>query len=179
MSISLSLINIRIRLTVLRWALISVIFSALAVATPTVAHHYNLAGQTYLPMHVFVFIAALLFGWRVGLTVGALSPLVSYAISGMPLVNVLPLIVSELMVYGFVAGWLKERMFLPTWLSLLSAMVAGRLILMPVAAVLGPMPAFAYIGQAIRLGWPGILIQITAIPVLISFIQPHIKKYFA
>ena len=68
----------------------SIIFVALAVALPWIAHQFNLAGPTFLPMHLFVLVAGLLFGWRAGLIVGFLTPLVSFATSGMPFLPVLP-----------------------------------------------------------------------------------------
>ena len=52
-------------------------FISLAVATPWVFHQFYLAGPTFLPMHIFVLVAGLLFGWRAGLIVGLFTPLVS------------------------------------------------------------------------------------------------------
>ena len=163
MSITQALTHPTIRLTPLRWALFSATFSALAIVTPVIAHQFHLAGPTFLPMHLFVFVAALLFGWRVGLTVGVLSPLLSHAITGLPIASLLPLVTAELIVYGVVAGWLKEKMNMPVWLALLAAMVAGRLALLPMAAIVGPMTPVAYVAQVIRIGWPGIVIQIALI----------------
>jgi hypothetical protein len=76
------------------------IFVALAVATPWVFHHFYLAGPTFLPMHIFVLLAGLLFGWRAGLIVGLFTPLVSYGVSGMPVLTLLPQIVVELSFYA-------------------------------------------------------------------------------
>jgi hypothetical protein len=80
-------------------------------------------------MHIFVFVAGLLFVWRTGLVVGLLTPLTSYAASGMPALQILPQIVVELSVYGLVAGILREKFDLLVIWSLLGAMVAGCLAL--------------------------------------------------
>ncbi|MFA5107464.1 MAG: ECF transporter S component [Patescibacteria group bacterium] len=176
MSITQTLTQPTVRLTPLRWALFSASFSALAIVTPVIAHQFHLAGPIFLPMHLFVFVAALLFGWRVGLTVGVLSPLLSHVLTGMPIVGLLPLVTAELIVYGIVAGWLKEKMNLPVWLALLAAMVAGRIALIPIAAVVGPITPVAYVAQVIRVGWPGIVIQIALIPWIISLLRPYLQR---
>ena len=56
--------------TEVRAYIVTIIFVLLDVAVPWVFHQFHLAGPTFLPMHIFVFIAGLLFGWRVGLIVG-------------------------------------------------------------------------------------------------------------
>ena len=151
-------------------------FVLLAVATPWVFHQFYLAGPTFLPMHIFVFVAGLLFGWRVGLMVGLLTPLASYAVSGMPLLPVLPQIVVELSVYGLVAGILREKLNLRVVWSLLGAMIAGRLTLLlavlmiyliagKVYSPLGPEAnPFLVVWATIKQGWLGIVIQLALIP---------------
>ncbi len=59
-------------------------FVIMIVMLPFIFHHFHLAGLTYLPTHIFVLLAGLLFGCRTGLIVGLFSPMASYAISGMP-----------------------------------------------------------------------------------------------
>lgn len=176
MSLSHTLTQPIIRLTLLRQAFVSAAFTALAIVTPVIAHQFNLAGPTYLPMHIFVFVAALLFGWRVGLAVGLMSPLLSHLITGLPLANILPIVTVELAVYGLTAGWLKEKKKLPVWLALVSAMIAGRVILLPVVAAFSQMPALNYVSQAIRTGWPGILVQLALVPLLVQLLSVYLKR---
>ena len=72
------------------------IFVALDVAIPWLCHIIHpLTGPMFLPMFFFVLLAGVLFGWRAGVLVGLLTPLVSYGISGMPLPQVLPRIITE------------------------------------------------------------------------------------
>ncbi len=155
------------------------VFVLLSVAVPWVFHQFHLAGSTFLPMHIFVLVAGLLFGWRAGLIVGFLTPLASYAVSGMPVLQVLPQIVIELSVYGLVAGILRERFNLRLIWSLLGAMIAGRLALclgalviyLVVGKVYSPLGLeanpFLVVWSVIKQGWPGIVIQLALIPVII------------
>ena len=151
----------------------------LAVFVPWVFHQFHLAGPTFLPMHIFVLIAGLLFGWRAGLIVGLFTPLASYVISGMPALNILPQVVIELSAYGFIAGILREKYNLRTIWSLLGAIIGGRLALLltilaiyfvagqsysPLGLEANPLASF---WSTVKQGWPGILIQLAFIPAII------------
>lgn len=168
-----------LRYTEIRSYVFTGVFTLLAVAVPWGFHQFHLAGATFLPMHIFVLVAGLLFGWRVGLVVGLLTPLASYAVSGMPVLQILPQIVVELGVYGLVAGMLRERFNLRVAWALLGAMVAGRL-----ALCLGALVIYLILGQVysplgleanpllvvwavIKQGGPGIVIQLALIPGVI------------
>jgi len=168
-----------LRYTEIRSYVFTGVFTLLAVAVPWGFHQFHLAGATFLPMHIFVLIAGLLFGWRVGLVVGLLTPLASYAVSGMPVLQILPQIVVELGVYGLVAGMLRERFNLRVAWALLGAMVAGRL-----ALCLGALVIYLILGEVysplgleanpllmvwavIKQGGPGIVIQLALIPGVI------------
>ena len=168
-----------LKYTDVRIYIFAVAFVLLDVAVPWVFHQFHLAGPTYLPMHIFVFVAALLFGWRLGLLVGLITPLASYAVSGMPLLPVLPQIMIELSVYGLAAGMLRERFNLRVAWSLLGAMTAGRLALLlavlmvyviagrvysPLGAEANPVLA---VWTTVKQGWPGIALQLALIPGLI------------
>lgn len=172
-----------LKYTDVRSYILTFVLVSLSVLTPWVFHQFHLAGPTFLPMHIFVLAAGLLFGWRAGLIVGSLTPLASYAVSGMPVVAVLPQIVVELAAYGVVAGLLREKFNLKIAWSLLGAMVAGRLALLlaviPVYVVTGsvfsPLGAeagpFSAVWSAVILGWPGILIQLAAVPLIVWLVQ--------
>ncbi|MBA7657716.1 hypothetical protein ES703_65657 [subsurface metagenome] len=163
------------------------VFISLAVATPWVFHQFYLAGPTFLPMHIFVLVAGLLFGWRAGLTVGLFTPLASYAVSGMPGLMVLPQIIVEISAYGLAAGVLRERFHLRAIWSLLGAMLAGRLALLltvliislggeiysPLGLEANPL---AILWAVIRQGWPGIIIQLVCIPLIIRLLAMLVNK---
>jgi len=154
-------------------------FILLNVAVPWVFHQFHLAGPTFLPMHIFVFVAGLLFGWRMGLIVGFLTPLTSHIVSGMPVLQVLPQVVIELSTYGLAAGILRERFNLRVVWSLFGAMIAGRLaLLLGVLAiyliagkVYSPLGLetnpFLVLWSVIKQGGPGIVIQLALIPGVI------------
>lgn len=162
--------------SVLRWALFTVVFTALSVVTPWITHQFSLAGSVFLPMHFFVLVAGLLFGWRVGLSVGIMSPLVSYFISGMPIVSHLPFITFEIATYGLFIGLLYKKWHFNLWVSLLSAMLIGRIILGLAVYIIGfKLGPIDYVINVVNLGWLGILIQVAFIPLLVKWLGQYMK----
>ena len=160
----------------IRSYVLTFVFVLLAVWTPWLFHQFHLAGPTFLPMHIFVLIAGLIFGWRAGLIIGLFTPLASYAVSGIPALPILPQIVVELSAYGLVAGMLRERFNLRMIWSLLGAMIVGRLALFlgtlliylsaeSIYSPLGPETSpFLAVWSVIKQGWPGIVVQLALIP---------------
>ncbi len=145
-------------------------FAVSAVFFPWLAHQFHVAGQIFLPMHFFVIIAGLLFGWRVGMVVGLASPMLSYGIAHMPALAILPETMLELAVYGFAAGFLRGRNW-NIWTTLISAMVLGRLARIFWILILGtPSSSMKFL----QISWPGILLQIAIIPVIIYFLQKFV-----
>ena len=154
------------------------LFVLLNVAVPWALHQFHLAGATYLPMHIFVLISGLAFGWQAGLIVGLLTPLASYAVSGMPVLQILPQLVVELSFYGLLAGTLREKLNLRVVWALVGAMIGGRLSLLLAVLVIYLISGETYsplgletnpffsVWSAIKQGWPGIVIQLVMIPVI-------------
>ena len=164
------------------------IFVLLSVLVPWAFHQFHLAGATFLPMHIFVLVAGLLFGWRAGLIVGLLTPLASNIISGMPVLQILPQIIVELSTYGLVAGLLREKLNLRVIWSLLGAMIAGRLALFLFILIIYSILGESYsplgietspilsLWAVIRQGWLGITIQLVSIPIAIWLLAKFAEK---
>ena len=150
----------------------SSVFTISAVFLPWLLHQFNLAGPKFLPMHFFVIIAGFLFGWRMGLFVGFLSPLISYNITHMPQVIILPEVILELTVYGFVAGILREKNF-NIWITLFATMFLGRLARLLFVLTFGlqtnPLAYF-------QMSWSGIALQLALIPLIIFLLQKFLFK---
>ncbi len=151
-------------------------FVVLSVFTPWAVHQIPNAGATYLPMQLFIFVAALAGGWQMGAIVGLLTPFASYLVSGMPMLTVLPQIAVEVTAYGLIAGLLRQKLHLNVVWSLLGAMIGGRLALLGTVGIvqavtgnvyspLGPSAtAFSAVWSTIAQAWPGMLIQLAVIP---------------
>lgn len=167
-----------LKFTDIRFYVFVTAFVALDVLAPWAAHYVHpLAGPTFLPMHIFILLAGLLFGWRAGLVVGFLTPLISFGISGMPVLARLPQIVVEVSVYGLSAGILREKFKFSAIWSLVGAMAMGRLALMLAVLALyrAEVNPLVYLWQTIQQGWPGIAIQLVCLPLIVL----GLKNWFA
>jgi len=176
LAISARPLPLSLRFTDVRAYLIIAAFVALSVLTPWIFHQFQLAGATWLPMHFFIFVAALAGGWQAGAIVGLLTPFAAYAVSGMPALTVLPQVAVEVTAYGLVAGLLRQKLNLNVFWSLLGAMVAGRLALLvavfivqavtgSVYSPLGPSTTpFNAVWNTVAQSWPSLLAQIILIP---------------
>jgi len=99
---------------------------AAAVILPLIAHLSGASVRVLLPMHWPVILAGLVYGWRSGLITGALAPVVSFLLSGLPLPAILPAMTMELIAYGLLTGLLREVLRLSPFLSIAIALLAGR-----------------------------------------------------
>lgn len=133
-----------------------------AVALPAVCHLTGAPVTILLPMHWPVIAAGLFCGWRAGLIAGAASPLISFALSGMPAAGYLPLMTLELAVYGFASGFAAERLRLKPFAAVLLAVLAGRAAYVMAASLSVPfMAALA----GLLPGLPAALAQTLLLPL--------------
>lgn len=164
-----------VKLSVLKKLLFTSIFTALSIVLPWFCHQFGIAGSVFLPMHFFVLIAGLLCGWQVGLLAGALTPLLSFLTSGMPLMAVLPQITLEIAIYGLAAGLLREVFKKNLFISLIGAMLLGRLALGIFVFISAGIDPLVTMQSVITVGWIGIIIQLAIITSLVKKIKKIVE----
>ncbi len=132
-------------------------------------------GEIFLPMHLPVIFVGLLVGSYTGAIAGMLSPLVSFALTGMPNIVMLPFMMIELCAYGFIAGILRNST-LPAVVKVLAVQIAGRIV-RAVAIVLA-VYVFSASGINVATIWMsvirgifGIMLQLTVIPLLLYYVE--------
>lgn len=148
---------------------------ALGVALPVAFHSIPDAGMFLLPMHIPVLLCGLICGWPYGLICGLLTPVLSFLLTSMPPVVILPGMVSELMVYGLTTGLLMRhiktrRRAFRLYLSLLGAMLCGRVVSGLLNALIfraGNYSIQIWVGASFVTALPGIAIQILLIPIIV------------
>lgn len=154
---------------------------AAAVALPQLVHLIGAhtgsgssLGELLLPMHLPIILAGLLCGPYAAGIAGALSPILSFLLTGMPALAMLPFMAIELCAYGFFAGVLRNNK-MPTVLKVLAVQLIGRAF-KAVAIIIGffcfgasvhPMS----IGVTAAAGWLGILLQLCIIPLVMFLIK--------
>ena len=159
-----------------RKALLTALMVSVAVILPQVCHllggqlgYGSKLGEMLLPMHLPVMLAGLLWGPWAGFACGMLSPIVSFALAGMPGAVLLPFMTVELAVYGLSAGLLSKTN-LPTLLQVVLTQVAGRVARAAVLAVaiygfgFDRLP-ISIVWTSITAGVVGIVIQWAVLPL--------------
>lgn len=160
----------------------AVVAAAAAVALPQLFHMAGAAlglgtaiGETLLPMHLPVILVGLLAGPWAGAIAGFLAPLVSYGLTGMPMLAMLPFLTIEICVYGLSAGLLRN-LKLPAVGKVLGVQFAGRLvragaILLAFYVIGSTKVAPAIIWTSIKAGLPGLILQWVLIPAILWCVE--------
>lgn len=128
-------------------------------------------GEMLLPMHLTVLLVGFLAGPLAGGIAGAATPLISFSLTAMPGVVMLPFIVLELAVYGVVSG-LVRNWKVPAVGKVFLAQISGRVIrglgiCLSVYAFGNEKVAVSVIFTSIVAGAAGICLQWILIPVVL------------
>ncbi len=157
------------------------LFVALGLIIPYfTGHAFGVPGTILLPMHLPVLLCGLLCGPKLGALCGVVTPLLSSVLTGMPpMYPMLPVMMGELITYGFVSGFLRETLKKPVLLSQIGAMVAGRVVYGLIFAALvfaNPVLRAPSVLVAVSTGLPGIVIQLLAITPIVLFVEKMWKQ---
>ncbi len=170
-------VNVKTKITVK--SLLAAGIVALAVLLPQLVHIAAGAqgGAQWLPMYLPVLLGGCLLGWRWGLGIGVLSPLISFAVTSlfgnaMPAAVRLPYMVAELAVFAAVSGLFSEKIADNGWMAfpaVLLAAVSGRAMFLLLAAVfqsVSPLSAATAWAQ-IQTGLVGLVLQAVSVPFIV------------
>ncbi len=170
-------VGIRFRITVKAGIAVAVV--ALAVLLPQLVHLAlgQSGGVAWLPMYLPVLLGGCLLGWKWGLGVGIVSPLVSFLITSawgepMPALCRLPFMMAELAVFALVAGLFGRRIYENGWMAfpaVLLAQVSGRAFFLLLAAIFSSVSALspALVWSQIQAGLLGLVLQAVLVPFLV------------
>ena len=155
---------------------ISAMFIALGIVLPFFTGQIPQIGNMLLPMHIPVFLCGLICGWRYGLAVGFILPLLRYVMFGMPVIYPTGIAMAfELGTYGLVSGMMykgsKWRCILSLYRSIIAAMITGRVVWGIAEIILlgingNAFTAEMFIAGAFLNAVPGIILQLVVIPAV-------------
>lgn len=156
---------------------------ALGLVLPFLTGQIPQIGRALLPMHLPVFLCALICGWKYGLLVGAVMPLLRHLLFTMPPFQVAIAMTFEMATYGLVAGYIyfkmkKSNPLAAVYTALVSAMILGRIVWgiaqMILMGVQGNSFGFqAFLGGALFSAIPGIILQLVLVPALILLLEKN------
>lgn len=155
------------------------LLSVIGIALPRVFHIIagSTAGATFLPMHIAVLIAALTFGVTSSTIVAGSSIVCSYLLTGMPTLARLPYMLIELVIYAILLGIFNKK--LNSYISLIATIVLGRVlyagVLFAAIDVIG-LPTYGIsVIESIKVGIPGIIIQLACVPVIAKIMNERLN----
>lgn len=156
------------------------LFVACGVLLPQIFHMIGGPGLggILLPMHIPVLVAGFVLGPVAALLVGILTPICSFLYTGgsMPAVPMIYFMILELGAYGLGASLLARKFRCGVFVSLIGAMILGRLVrglafVVATQVLAIPLAPVFGIVAAITQGIPGIVIQLILIPPLMIIIK--------
>ena len=177
---------IKTHLVVGKLILNTILAVASAVILPQIFHTVGILlgigpmlGQMFLPMYIPVIIVGFFAGPWVGVTAGALSAVVSFMITGMPAMTLLPYMIIELAFFGYFAGVFCKT----SWnnvLKVLATQVCARTVRIIVVTVVS-LIFTNYAGitttlDSFLIGLPGIVLQLILVPILYHFVKRRLVK---
>ena len=141
----------------LRTYIAAAIFLIGNIAVPQLCHLIPRGGLIFLPIYFFTLVGTFKCGWKTGLLTAVLSPVINCVLFGMPPFGSLPAILVKSCALVLAIALISRRMPFSFWsvaLAVLSYQVVG--MAFEFLMDLNLMHAL----QDVRIGWPGILIQI-------------------
>lgn len=166
----------------------SAICLALCLVLPFLTGQIQQIGNALCPMHIPVLLCGFLCGPVYAAAVGAIAPLLRFALFGMP--PIFPIgaaMCFELAAYGCISGLLYRR--LPRrrssiYVALIAAMLGGRVLWGIVRVIFSGVTGSAFTWTAFMSGAfltaiPGIIVHIALIPVIVMALEralPWMKR---
>lgn len=164
---------------------LSAMFLALAFVMPFLTGQIPQIGSMLCPMHIPVLLCGFFCGAPWGLLVGFVAPILrSFTLGMPPMFPTAFCMAFELATYGFIAGWLHNKLpnkKINVYVSLLGAMVIGRLVWGIIMFCCMGFDASkfglnAFLAGAVLNAVPGIIVQIVFIPVLVITLGKIVNK---
>ncbi len=157
----------------------TILLSGIGITLPRIFHVLagTSAGATFLPMHIAVLIAALTFGITSSTIVAGSSIICSYLLTGMPSLARLPYMLIELVIYAILLSIFNKKF--NSYISLIATIILGRILYAGVLAVaingLG-LPTYGIsVIESIKVGLPGIIIQLSFVPLIAKAIKKGVR----
>lgn len=155
---------------------LAAMFLAVGLLLPFLTAQIQQIGNMLLPMHIPVIMCGLICGWKYGLGVGFVTPILRYFLWGMPVLYPNGIAMAfELATYGLVVGLLYSRSrwkcIISLYRSMIIAMIAGRIV-WGIAEIfllgLGEngFTWKMFIAGAFLNAFPGIILQLVFIPAM-------------
>jgi len=156
----------------------SALFIALGIVIPVLFHQIGL-GQVFLPMFLPILLSGFFVSPAFAALVGGITPFISSFMTGMPPFFPFAVMMSlEGMALAGIASFFYRKMKRGIWVSMLSALIIQRIIMVLFVFVVSPffeLPEKLLSVSLITSGIPGLIVQIIIVPIFVSRFKPLVK----
>ena len=136
----------------------ALLFIAGNVILPQICHLIPMGGMMLLPIYFFTLIAAYKYGFFTGLLTAVASPIINHLLFGMPATEMMPIILIKSALLATAAAYMAQRTnqikLQNIFLVILFYQGIGMIAEFALTA------SFAAAMQDIRIGFPGMLLQL-------------------
>ena len=165
---------------------LTAMFLSLGIVLPMIFGQVSQIGSMLLPMHIPVFLCAFICGWEYSVPMSFILPLLRTVLFSRPKMYPDAIAIAfELAVYALVAGIIfgvfSKKDLKAVYVSMLSAMILGRVVRILVQmALLGVKGEIFTLGavfsSVVITGIPGIILQLIAVPLILFILKRNIKN---
>ena len=165
---------------------LTAMFLSLGIVLPMLFGQVPQIGSMLLPMHIPVFLCAFICGWKYSVPMSFILPLLRTVLFSRPKMYPDAIAIAfELAVYALVAGIIfgvfSKIDLKAVYVSMLSAMILGRVVRILVQmALLGLKGEIFTLGavfsSVVITGIPGIILQLIAVPLILFILKRNIKN---
>lgn len=128
------------------------------ILLPQLCHLMPQGGLIWLPIYFFTLVAAYKYGLTAGLLTAIVSPIVNSSLFGMPAASMLPIILTKSVLLALAAAFIASKVHrVALWAVALAVLAYQGIGMMAEWGMTGSLTAAL---QDIRLGWPGMLVQV-------------------
>lgn len=167
---------------------LSAMFLCLALLLPFLTGQIPQVGKMLLPMHIPVILCGFICGWRYGVCVGFIAPILRGVMFSNPVFFPTGFIMAfELAAYGLFAGLVyycfKNQNIVKVYLALFASMLAGRIVKCIVQFFVLGFTDEGFVFKAFIVGAftnaiPGIILQVLLIPlIMLTLHKTHLFEF--
>lgn len=154
------------RLSEIKTYLLAILFVIGNIALPQLCHLIPNGGKILLPIYFFTFVASYKYGFKVGVMTAILSPVINSLLFGMPVLNLLPAILTKSIVLALAASFVANK---TQKISILNLLIIVLIYQVVGTLVEWAMTSSFYIAiQDFRLGIAGMIIQILGVYFILT-----------
>lgn len=150
----------------LKTYLLVILFVIGNIALPQLCHLIPNGGKILLPIYFFTFAASYKYGFKVGLLTAIFSPIINSLLFGMPVLNLLPVILTKSIVLATAAAFVANKTRKISLLNLLMIVLIYQVV--GTLAEWAMTSSFYVAIQDFRLGVPGMIMQILGVYFILT-----------